>query len=162
MIAVHLNAAVIAATACAIAATVEGLAAGSGFKQRMAELRIPRFSPPLPVWILVGIGYYAIAGVVLYRLLTLTPSTPRRAALLLLATILAVNAYWNYLFFRRRSLRQSFLLGLPYTVIAIVLSGLLFRLDPSTAWLFLPYTLYLTYANTWTYRIWQLNDTRES
>ncbi|MGH7521197.1 MAG: hypothetical protein ACREMI_07945 [Gemmatimonadales bacterium] len=40
-----------------------------GIRERFAELRLPRFSPSLTVWFLIGGGYYIICFAVLYRLL---------------------------------------------------------------------------------------------
>ncbi|MGH7459517.1 MAG: tryptophan-rich sensory protein [Longimicrobiales bacterium] len=158
MITIRVGAAAVAVSICVAAAAVEGLAAGGSFRQRLAELRMPRLSPSLPVWIGVGIGYYVIAAIVLYRVLALSPGMPRSATLVLIAGILGLNALWNYFFFRRRSPRSSFLLGIPYSALALVLCLVLFRLDRFAGLAFLPYALYLFYANAWTYAVWRLND----
>ena len=107
---------------------------------------------------MVGIGYYVIAAIVLYRVLGSSSSLLRSAALVLIAAILGINALWNYFFFRQRSPRSSFVLGLPYSVLALVLCVALFELDRFAGLAFLPYVLYLFYANAWTYGVWQLND----
>jgi len=53
---------------------------------------------------------------------------------------------------------HAYLLGVPYNAIAFsIFLLLLLRLDRVTAWCFLPYIIYLFYANIWGYRIWKLN-----
>jgi tryptophan-rich sensory protein len=157
VITLRIGTAAIALATCVVAAAVEGVAAGSSFRQRLAQLRLPRFSPALPVWVLIGVAYYIIAGTVLYRVLGLPPSGRRLAAVWLLLAILGINAIWNYFFFRRRSLGSSFLLGLLYSLLALVLCITLFGLDSVAGLVFLPYVVYLLYANIWTYGVWRLN-----
>jgi len=59
---------------CLVSVALEGLFAGGGIKQRLAELRVPEFTPPLWGWIVIGLCYYVICFVVLYRLFSL-PAT---------------------------------------------------------------------------------------
>jgi benzodiazapine receptor len=148
--------------ACALAALVEGLAAGRNVKRRLGELRLPRFSPPLFAWLLIGVSYYAIVGVALYRLLILPESGTRRVGLILVTLLLGINALWNYLFFQRQSPRASFHLGLPYSALAVLLCVVLFKLDAVGGWVFVPYVVYLLYANGWTYLVWRLNRSAAS
>jgi tryptophan-rich sensory protein len=147
-----------AAAICAVAVALEGFCAGGGIRQRMAELRRPRFSPPLWGWILIGALYYVICFAVLYRLFARTPAVPLRT-LAIGGTVLlmSINAGWNWFFFRARNLRHAFLIGLPYTVLALAVFALLLALDRiAAAWL-APYLPYLVYANFWGYRTWKLN-----
>ena len=102
---------------CAAAAGLEAVLAGRGVKQRFIELRVPRLSPPLKVWITIGVAYYVICFVVLYRLLVLPQTSLRRAALGLVMIVLLANAVWNFLFFRLRSLRLSFIAGVFYSLV---------------------------------------------
>jgi tryptophan-rich sensory protein len=147
---------------CLAAATLEGALAGSGVRQRLAELRMPRYSPPFALWIAIGIAYYAICFVVLRRLLTRPSFTPTVvAAITLLLLVLLVNALWNVLFFRWRNLRASFVVFIPYALLVISLGACLFRTDRFGAALFLGYSLYLLYATWWAYRLWLLNKAHD-
>jgi translocator protein len=144
--------------ACAVSVGLEASFAGPGIKQRLAELRVPRFTPPLWGWIVVGVFYYVICGLVLYRLFSLPAIEPARVpALAILGAIMFINALWNYFFFRTRNLRHAFLIGLPYAGLAMILVGILLRLDRFSAWLFLPYVVYLIYASRFGYLTWRLN-----
>lgn len=143
---------------CVIAAALEGAFAGSGIKQRLAELRAPRYAPPLWGWIIIAIGYYVICFAVLYRLFSLPAELElRNASLAILGGIMFVNALWNYFFIRTRNLYHAFLIGLPYAAATLLLFVFLLRLDRTAAWWLLPYILYLPYAGTLSYRMWKLN-----
>ena len=143
---------------CAVGAALEGLFAGRGVKQRLANLRQPSFAIPFWGWMIIGGFYYLVCFAVLYRLFLLPPAPARTAAFALLGTMMFINARWNYFFFRTRNLFHTYLLGVPYNAIAFSLFLLLLsRVDRTTAWCFLPYMIYLFYANIWGYRIWKLN-----
>jgi benzodiazapine receptor len=144
---------------CAFGAGLEGLFAGTGIKQRLANLRQPSFALPFWGWMLIGGSYYLICFAVLYRLFLLPPTSGRTAAFVLLGSMMFINALWNYFFFRTRNLFHAYLLGLPYNAIAISLFLLLLlRIDRTAAGCLLPYIFYLFYANIWGYRIWKLNS----
>jgi len=109
---------VLALAICAGAAGLEAVLAGRGVTRRFIELRVPRLSPPLKAWIVIGVAYYVICFVVLYRLLVFPRTSLRTAALSLVVIVLLANAVWNYLFFRLRSLRLSFIAGAFYGLVA--------------------------------------------
>ena len=100
---------------CAVSIALEGVFAGSGIKQRLAELRVPRDAPPLWGWVAIGAFYYLICFVVLYRLFSTSEIIPlRRWALVLMFAMMFINALWNYFFFRTRNLFHAYVVGLPY------------------------------------------------
>ena len=143
---------------CALGAVLEGLFAGGGIKQRLANLRMPSYAIPFWGWLVIGGLYYLICFAVLCRLFLLPPAPARDAAFALLGAMMFINALWNYFFFRTGNLFHAFLLGLSYNLIALSLFLLLLlRLDRMAAWCLLPYILYLFYGNIWGYRIWKLN-----
>jgi translocator protein len=147
----------LAIAVCLAAASLEGLLAGRSVKQRFAQLRMPRFSPSLRAWIVIGIAYYLICGVVLYRLFLLPSELSRSIALVMLMAVMLINAFWNYLFFRRRNLLASNAVSLGYSVMSIVLLGILFTLDRTAAWWFVAYAVYLIYANAWGFVLMRRN-----
>jgi translocator protein len=137
---------------------LESVAAGKRPRAYLAGLVLPRGSPPFVAWIAIGIAYYVVCAILLYRLLALGPETFLvRAALALLLVLMAANAFWNYLFFRRRNPRAGYLAFLPYSLLALVLGSVLFLADRGGAWIVLPYLGYLVYALWWSRRVWQLN-----
>ncbi len=147
--------------ACAISLALEALFAGSGVKARFAELRVPRYAPPLWAWVVIGAFYYVICFAVLYRLLSMPGVVPlRQWAVMLFGSVMLINALWNYFFFRTRNLFHVFVIGFPYSLIALVLFLLLLRLDRVAAFCLLPYLFYLIYANALGYYLWKLNPSK--
>ena len=132
--------------------------AGSGVRARFAELTMPRFSPRLWVWSLIGVAQYALFFLVLRSVLA-AQSAYARPALLLGIALLLFNASWNAVFFRVRDLKLSFLLFLPYDALALALAVVLWMGgNPWLRW-FLMYPAYLALATLWGYRVWRLNAT---
>lgn len=147
-----------ALAACLVAATAEGICAGTGVKARIAELRNPGFGPTVWVWVVVGIAYYVLFFFLLKSLLTeQATALGTVTALGLTVLLLTLNASWNWLFFRKKDLRLSFLFFGPYLTVALLLAIVLQRLgSPMLPW-YLIYLAYLVWATWWSYRLWRLN-----
>ncbi len=132
---------------CVGGAALESLAAGKSPRAYLATLVLPRGSPSFGGWVIVGIAYYAVCAILLYRLLTQGFETfSVSAAITLLLLLMAANAFWNYLFFRRRSPRAGYLAFFPYALLALLLITALLFADRLGAWIFLPYLGYRVYA----------------
>ena len=143
---------------CLGAAVLEGALAGAGVRHRFAELQLPTYSPPFALWIVIGVLYYALCFLLLWRLLSSAQFTvPYIGAFALLGLIMLFNTGWSILFFRLRALRGSFLAFLPYAVLVISLAAVLANIYPLGAWLLVLYCAYLCYATWWGYRLWRLN-----
>ncbi|MGC2236576.1 MAG: TspO/MBR family protein [Pyrinomonadaceae bacterium] len=143
---------------CVVAAALEGLFAGKGVKAFLADLRSPRFSPPLWVWAIIGVFYYATCFIMLFRILRYDDNfSIRYIAFALLLVVMAVNAFWNFVFFRRRNLFYSFLLSIFYSLAALALFVCLYQFDYVAAYAEIPYLLYLIYALIWSYKLIKLN-----
>jgi tryptophan-rich sensory protein len=94
---------------CALAATAEGILSGRRPLQVLATLRLPRFTPPRFVWILIGILYYAIGFAVLTRVLEMDGVRRLQySAVVLITLLLVLNASFNYLLFKLRNLAAAF------------------------------------------------------
>ena len=143
---------------CLTAATLEGLAAGPGVRDRLRSLRQPAWAPPFPAWVAIGGLYYVACGVIAYRLLRLGTAQPGvTGALALLGLGLIANAAWNLVFFRQRDLRRSVQLSIGYAVLALALGAALFRVDRPSGWLWLAYLAYLIYGTSWVLAVRRLN-----
>ena len=142
---------------CAVAAALEGLFAGRGVKRRLTELRQPPHSPPFAVWVCIGLCYYLICFVVLSRLIEATPSALRWAAFALVTTLLIGNAVWNLVFFRHKKVEASAMISVAYAAVALTVAILLLLVDPVSAWVFLPYLIYLAYGTWWVFALRRLN-----
>jgi tryptophan-rich sensory protein len=93
---------------------------------------------------------------VLSHVLALPASGSRTAALTLMLSIMLINAYWNWLFFRRRDLWLSFVAGAVYSMPHRVWL-LLWRIEVRAMLWLTPYSVYLVYANAFGYAVWRAN-----
>jgi tryptophan-rich sensory protein len=144
---------------CIIAAGLEGVCAGKNVKSFFATLRFPPYSAPLWVWSIIGVFYYAIFCFVLYRLLRLYGGyVLKYAALTLICFMMIVNALTNYIIFRARNLRLSFVVGALFPIMDIALFICLIQLDKVAAWSLAPYLIYRIYAVWWGYSLWKINN----
>ncbi len=71
--------------------------------------------------------------------------------------MMVVNALTNYIIFRARNLRLSFIVGALFPVLDITLFLCLIQLDNVAAWSLIPYLLYRIYAVWWGYALWKIN-----
>lgn len=106
---------------------------------------------------IVGGVYYLLCFAVLFRLLRVPATHLRTAALAMTLALMAANAAFNFVFFRRANLYASFLFFFPYSAIAVALFVVLLRVDSIAAAIFGPYLVYFVYATAWGYQVWQLN-----
>jgi benzodiazapine receptor len=142
---------------CVAAAALEGVLAGPGVKARLEQLRQPRYSPPFAVWVGIGVLYYSICFVVLSRLINSPPSPLRSAGLASVVALLIGNATWNLALFRYKNIEASVIVSVVYAVLALAVAVLLVLADPVSAWVFLPYLIYLSYATWWVLALRRLN-----
>jgi len=142
---------------------LEGVCAGKKVKAYFAKLRWPSYSAPLWVWYIIGGLYYAIFFFLIYRILRLdSDAVLKIAALALILFMMAVNALWNYVFFRAQNLFVSFLGASLFPIMDITLFICLIHLDKVAAWSLVPYLLYRIYALWWGYGLWKLNTRSKS
>ena len=61
---------------CASAAVVEGVLAGSGVRHQLAQLRMPPYSPPFALWLVIGFLFYAMCFVILRHVFSMGLVSP--------------------------------------------------------------------------------------
>ena len=145
--------------ACAVTAGLEGLCAGKNVKTFFAQLRVPRYSPPLWLWSIIGGLYYATFCFVLYRALLLkADSWTRRFTIALVLFMMTLNALVNYVIFRAKDLHLNFIVTALFPVLDLALLLCLLQLDRWAAWFLIPYLLYRIYSVWWCYEIWKRNQ----
>ena len=133
------------------------LVGGSGLDW-YAGLDKPPFLVPLRVFYLVGFLYYALFAVVVYRILARVEDPRGRAVSFgLTVGVMLLNELWNYGFFGLRSTLAGFLgiavFLVPLTALVVVLR----TYERTSAWLLVPYYLWVLYDLAWTYELWRLN-----
>jgi len=110
------------------------------------------------MWVTIGVFYYVIYCLILFRILRYSDNFQiRYTAFALVLVVLALNAFWNYLFFRRENLFAASVLGGFYSLVAIALFACLYQFDFLAAYAQIPYLLYLFYAFYWSYGLLKLN-----
>ena len=143
---------------CLVMAVVEAVCAGNHVKRFFCGLTFPRYAAPLWVWSIIGAGYYVVFGIILFRLLRLPDaSLVKTTALTLIVAMMLGNGLTNYVIFRARDLRASFVIGALFPVADLALFFLLIRLDSAAALSLVPYLIYRVYAVWWGYAIWRSN-----
>ena len=148
----------IAALICVTYAVAESLLAGSDVERVLQELKQPPWSLRKGVWFWIAFAYYGAAFVILWRLFDLRQTGESTILpLILLIAMMTLNVAWNFVFFRRRDLRLSFLWFAPYSLVVLSLLWCVSKIDLMAAGLLLTYSLYLPYALAWSYRVWKLN-----
>ena len=153
-----LSATLLGVIICAAAAVLEAALAGEGARQRLSQLRMPSYSPPFALWLVIGFLFYAMCFVILRHVLSTALVSPSEIfALVLTVVLLLANAFWSVLFFRWRDLRASFIAFVPYAVLVAALVILLAGSYPLGAILLSFYCIYLIYALRWGYLLWRLN-----
>ncbi|MDQ6788223.1 MAG: tryptophan-rich sensory protein [Acidobacteriota bacterium] len=127
-------------------------------KSFFAQLKFPPYSAPLWVWTIIGVVYYLIFCFIIYRLLILdNDSLLKYTTLALILFMTVVNALTNYVIFRARNLRLSFIIGSLFPVLDVTLFIFLLQLDIVAAWSLIPYLIYRIYAVCWGYALWKSN-----
>ena len=133
------------------------LVGGSGLDW-YAGLDKPRFLVPLRVFYLVGSLYYALAAVVLYRVLVrVDDPRGRTVSFGLTVGVLFLNELWNYGFFGLRSTLAGFLGIAVFLVPLTALVVALRTYERVSVWLLMPYYVWVLYDLAWTYELWRLN-----
>jgi len=149
----------VAATATPVLFAIFGtaLVGGSGLDW-YAGLAKPWFLVPLWVFLLVGFLYYVLAAVVLYRVLVHVDDPKGKIlSFALTVGVLLLNELWNYGFFGLRSTLSGFLGIAVFLVALTALIVALRRYERFSAWLLVPYYLWVLYDLAWTYALWRLN-----
>jgi len=142
---------------CFIFAIIGGLLTGDALNNWFAQINHPWFSLPLWGWYIVGGLYYMMTIAILYRIFNATDTLQKKTAIWLAISMIAVNEFWNYLFFGLESTFAGFIGLLPFTLLVIVLFIILWNFQRKTAWILFPYLLWLGYDLVWTYNLWIMN-----
>ncbi|MCA9750742.1 MAG: tryptophan-rich sensory protein [Gemmatimonadetes bacterium] len=153
------RAAVWATTICLLAAAFEATISGQNVASRFARLTTPSVSPPFWGWCVIGVAYYVVCFVVLYRLIGHgKPGGWRRVTLGLAVALMLTNAVWNWAFFGAHGRLLALVLLVPYNEMALALLLAAARVDRVAQLAFLPYSIFLIYADYWALAVWRLNS----
>ena len=123
-----------------------------------ATLRMPSFQPPSWVFAPVWTFLYTLMGISLYRVWTLPESvTGRSLALGLFAAQWSLNALWTPVFFGWHKPWLAFGVIVMMWVAIVATMMAFWGLDDRTAWLWIPYVSWVTFAAALNFAIAKLN-----
>jgi len=143
---------------CELAGIVGSLFTISAIPTWFATLTKPVFSPPNwifgPVWTLL----YLLMGVSAYRVWRLgVRKSSVRNAMILFGIQLFLNAIWSIIFFGWHNIPFAFIdiAALWLTIIYLILR--FHKLDEPSAYLMMPYLVWVSFATVLNYNFWLLN-----
>ena len=136
---------------------ISGLATASGIQSWYVTLHKPSFNPPnylfSPVWSFL----YILMGVSLYIIWINGKGKNRIDALRIFVIQLTLNFLWSFLFFKFNLIGVA-MLDILLIWISIILMILFFsRVSKISAYLQIPYLLWVTFATILNGAIWLLN-----
>ena len=121
------------------------------------QLVRPSWAPPPDVFGPVWTALYALMGVAAWLVWRVGGFRAARTALTLFLVQLAVNAVWSWLFFRwhRGALAFADIILLWVLIVATLVA--FWRIRPLAGALLIPYLLWVSFASSLNYSLWQLN-----
>jgi tryptophan-rich sensory protein len=145
---------IVALLICAMAAAVEGLCAGRDPMGQLKAIRQPSWSPSNFIWVLIGIAWYVICFVGLFRLIAVWPGS--RVPVILLVVLMLANGAAN-IFLRIKRLDLAFFFFAPYWLLLGAFIWTTWSFDRLSGELFTLYAAYQVYAAFWAHALWRLN-----
>ena len=121
-----------------------------------SQINTPPLSPPAVLFPIVWTILYILMGVsaaLVYKSNDLEKTT----ALTVWAIQLAVNFFWSPIFFNMRAFFFSFIWLVILDILVVVMIVLFHRISPLSAWLQLPYLLWILFATYLNFAIFLLN-----
>ena len=145
----------------AIALAVGGLSAllTAGNMNIYDRIITPPLSPPPILFPIVWTILYALMGVSSARIYIKgkEQNIDVSGALLVYALQLAVNFFWSIIFFNMQAFLFAFVWIILLWLLIIVMIKRFYEIDPLSAWLQIPYLLWVTFAAYLTFAIYILN-----
>lgn len=134
-----------------------GLLTRAGTEMYAQMAAKPPLTPPGWLFPVVWTVLYALMGVSAVRIWQAPESTARSRALNLFVIQLVLNFFWSLIFFNARAYGLA-VVWIILLWIAVLLMILQMRtVDPTAAWLQVPYLLWITFAAYLTLGVWVLN-----
>lgn len=136
---------------------IAGITTAKAIPTWYATLSQPSFNPPNwlfgPVWTTL----YILMGISLYLVWSQPDGKERNMALLAFTVQLVFNFSWSYIFFYYRQLGFALAEIVVLWVSIIVMLVLFYRVRPLTAYLNIPYILWVTFASVLNAAYFKLN-----
>lgn len=136
---------------------LSGFLTRDGMRVFTEALAKPPLSPPPLLFPIVWGILYSLMGLGSARV-WLTPQSPERSRALNLYTAqLIVNFFWSLIFFNAQAFGFAFFWLLLLWLLVLLMILAFREVDPLSAWLQVPYLLWLTFAACLNLGVWYLN-----
>jgi translocator protein len=143
---------------CLLVGGISGGLTASSIPTWYLTINKPSWNPPNwifgPVWTML----YVFMGIALARLWDSPSSAVKTTAIVLFGAQLVLNFMWSVIFFNWHTM------GIAFAEI-ILLWGVLLtciftfaKIDNTSAWLFVPYISWVSFASILNFAVWQLNS----
>jgi len=143
---------------CLVMVLLGTVLAGDGLETWYADLEKPAFLVPLWGFYLVGVLYYGLFGVVLYRIAAYVDEAATRRRLLgLTVAVMLLDELWNVAFLGLQSTLAGFVGIVIFLLPLLALIVQLVPEDRASGRLLIGYSVWVVYDIAWTYALWRLN-----
>jgi benzodiazapine receptor len=146
--------AILAVTATSVAGQI---ATYPNLEPWYAGLEKPPFNPPNWIFAPVWTSLFVLIAFSLWRILRLPVSAARGRALILILTMLALNAAWSWMFFGANSPLLGLVNIVPQLAVIAASIAACRRVDALAAWCLVPLAGWVAFATLLNVAIWRLN-----
>ena len=134
-----------------------GFFTASGVNEWYTTLNRPSFNPPNwlfgPVWTTL----YILMGISLYLVWKQPASDARNAAIWIFALQLTLNFFWSIIFFYWHQIGIALIEIIVLWVLILLMIYRFYHINPTAAWLNIPYLLWVSFATVLNAAYWKLN-----
>lgn len=141
---------------CEAVGVLSGFLSREGMMLYEATAIKPALTPPGWVFPIVWSLLYALMGISTARI-SASEDPGRERALNLFAAQLTVNFFWPLLFFNAMAFGFAFLWLVLLWILVLLMILAFYRIEPLSAWLQVPYLLWLSFAAYLNLMVWLLN-----
>lgn len=147
---------------CIIAVELIGIIGGfftaSAIPIWYASLIKPSFNPPSwlfgPVWTIL----YAMIGISLYLFITSKAKTKdKRKGYLIFSVQILLNFIWSPVFFGMQNIFGGLMIIILLWLSIILNLFIFYKISKASAWLLVPYWLWVSFASILNFSLWMLN-----
>ncbi len=144
-------------TICLVFALSGALIVNKDLSGMFTHIKNPAFMIPRRGWITIGVLFYIINAIILYRAFYYSNRHAKGMVVILVVLILAYNEFWNYLLFGLHNPVASLTALIPYILLLVFLFITLLEIDKVSPFVLLPYLIWIIYDFLWAAKGWLLN-----
>lgn len=136
---------------------ISGFATASGVKSWFLTIQKPSFNPPnwlfAPVWTVL----YTLMGISFFLIVRSPKTLWRQRSILIFLMQLTLNFLWSFLFFYFHEIGLALVDILLLWVLILMMIAYFKKVNPTAAYLQIPYIFWVSFASVLNASIWLLN-----